>query len=222
MNTTARTRVVKPLCQKKEITIVIPSSKDQIYTLKKNRWMREFKVVVVKNNLGLSKAYNECFRRAKTDIVVLLNDDLLIDSQILRYFSVVGGEFAMLETGDFPISGITVIKRRDFWLVGGFNEYLKYGSADREFFCRATLKGLKYKPIPLSLAKHFAHTTRQSTIYKSFQSIRDNVICIREYFVYFPKLFFKHDFLNRVSRKQFKSILLHIFFFFKITLFDKL
>jgi len=222
MNTAAKNRVAIPLCQKKEITVVIPSSKNHIYTLKKNRWLHEFKVVVLKNNLGLSKAYNECFRQAKTDIIVLLNDDLLIDSQILHYFSVVDGEFAMLQTSDFPISGITIIRRRDFWLVGGFNESLKYGSVDREFFCRATLKGLKYKPIPLSLAKHFTHTTRYSTIYKSFHSIRDNVICIKKYFIYFPQLFFKHDFLNRVWRKQFKSILLHIFFFFKITLFDKL
>ena len=222
MNAMAKPRIVIPTYQKKEITVVIPSSKDHIYTLEKNRWLREYKVLVLKNNLGLSKAYNECFRQAKTDIIVLLNDDLLIDPQIRRYFSVIDGEFAMLRTTDFPISGITIIRRRDFWLVGGFNESLKYGSVDREFFCRASLKGLKYKPIPLNLTKHFTHTTRYSTIYKSFHSIRDNVTCITKYFTYFPQLFLKHDFLNRIWRKQFKSLLLHMFFFFKITLFDKL
>lgn len=222
MSTAAETCVALPLRQKKEITVVIPSSKNYNFTLKKNKWLHEFKVVVVKNNLGLSKAYNTCFKQAKTDIIVLLNDDLLIDSQILRYFSVIDGEFAMLQTSDFPISGITIIRRRDYWLVGGFNEGLKYGSVDREFFCRAKLKGLKYKPIPLSLVKHFTHTTRHSTIYKSFQSIRDNVMCIKKYFMYFPQLFLKHDLMYKVWRKQFRSIFLHIFFFFKITVFDKL
>jgi len=222
MNITTETRIVIPLSQKSEITVVIPSSKDRIHTLEQNSWLKEFRVVVVRNNLGLSRAYNDCFRRAKTDTVVLLNDDLLIDPQVRRYFSVADGEFAMLETGDFPVSGITVIRRRDLWRVGGFNESLKYGSADREFFCRATLKGLKYKPIPLSLVKHFTHATRYSTIYKSFHAISDNVTCITRYFIHFPGLFLKHDFLLRVLRRQFKSILLHLFFFFKITLFDKL
>ena len=215
------TGVVIPSLQEKEITVVIPSAKDHIYTLEKNSWLREFKVVVVRNNIGLSKAYNECFRQAKTNTVVLLNDDLLINSQVRSYFGVADGEFAMLETGDFPISGIAVIRRRDFWRLGGFNESLMYGNVDREFFCRATLKGLKYKPIPLSLTKHFTHITRYSTIYKSFQVVRDSVTCIKKYFIYFPLLVFKHDFLNRVRRKQFRSLLLHLFYFFKITLLDR-
>jgi hypothetical protein len=152
---------------------------------------------------------------AKADIVVLLADDLSIDQKIEDYFNVEKGEFAMLETGDFPINGVQVIHKKDFDLVGGFNEKLKYGSVDQDFYCRCILAGLRYKKIPITLVKHFTHEKRASTIYKAFNVVSNRVDFIRAYFIYFPKDVFQHDFVNRLKRAQLRTILLNFVFFFK-------
>jgi acetyltransferase-like isoleucine patch superfamily enzyme len=203
------------------VTVVIPSGKKRAYTTSLNGWLKRYHVVVVHNRMGLARAFNECFCHAKSDTVVLLADDLLIDPAVCRYFNVEPGEFRMLDTGDFPINGVHVIRLKDFWRVGGFNEEFRFGNVDREFYARAVLAGLKYKPIPLSLVKHVKHQTRYSNIYKSFRVTHDSVTFIMRYFRYFPRDVLKHDFLNRIRRRQFRSLLLHTLYFFKLALFNR-
>ena len=203
--------------EKEKISVVIPSVKKRVFTLEFNAELERFNVKVVRGVKGLAKAFNECYRAADSEVIVLLADDIIIDSEVYNYFSQVKkGEFAMLDTGDFPINGVQVIHKDDFWRVGGFDESLKYSSEDREFFSRAVLSGLKFKPIPLRLVKHIKHETRSSNIYKAFRVVRDNMKFAMRYFRFFPLLVLKHDFLNRFRRLQLRTLVLQLFYFFRI------
>jgi len=208
---------------RKEVSrdLVVATIKPVLHTFELSKDIPNFdNVIVVKNVFGLGFAHNECFRRSNSDLVILVADDVVIDSRVWGVaLSVKRGEFAMLDTGDFGISGVFSIHAKDFWRVGGFDESLKYGNVDRDFFCRALLGGLKFKKIPLGLVKHVRHETRCSTIYKSFNVMRDATVCIKKYFVHFPKLFFVHDFLYPFMRGKFRAILLNLIFFYRYTLF---
>jgi GT2 family glycosyltransferase len=216
---TEETIIVIPAYEKEEISVVIPSVKKRVFTLEFNAELSRFNVKVVRGVKGLAKAFNECYRGVDSEIIVLLADDIVLDPAVYDYFSQVRkGEFAMLETGDFPINGVQIIHRDDFWRVGGFNEALKYSSVDREFYARAVLSGLKYRPIPLRLVKHIKHETRASNIYKAFMVVRDNMTFMLRYFRFFPLRVLKHDFLNRVRRLQLRTLVLQFFYFFRIVI----
>jgi len=209
------------------VDLVCASIKPTVKTFELSKDIPNFdNVIVVKNVFGLGVAHNECFRKSNSDLVILVADDVVIDSKVWSFaLDVKRGEFAMLDTGDFGITGVFSIYRKDFWGLGGFDESLKYGNVDREFFCRAMLSGLKFKKIPLSLVKHIRHETRCSTIYKSFNVMRDATFCVKKYFVHFPRDFFVHDFLYPFMRGKFRAILLSFLFFYRYTLFgwvDKL
>jgi predicted glycosyltransferase involved in capsule biosynthesis len=172
--------------------------------------------------MGLAKAFNESVRKANSETVVLMADDLKVDPSIQEYFNIKPSEFAMLETGDFPINGVHVFNRSLFWKIGGFNEKYNYGSVDNEFYARAVLKGLCYKPIPLTLVKHVKHEVRASTIYKLFNVLSDRANFIITYLRYYPIQVLKHDFLNRLYRGQALTVYLNIVFFFKTLFKNKL
>lgn len=205
----------------RSVDLVIATVKSKVYTLEKSLDLPKFdNIIIVEGVIGLGVAHNECFRRSDSDLVILAADDVVIDPEVWKYaLSVKPGEFAMLDTGDFGITGVFAIYLKDFWRVGGFDEKLKFGGVDRDFFCRALLAGMKFKKIPLHLIKHISHETRSSTIYKSFNVMKDTVSFIKKYFIYFPKEVFVHDFLNRFRRGQFRTILLELIFFYKDTLF---
>ena len=202
------------------VSIVIPSIKKNVLTLKNLDCPFPHEVIVIKEH-GLGKGRNEGFRRTKGDLVVLVDDDLIIDPKIWKYIlNLRNKEFAMLDTGNFPITRVFAIYKKDFWLVGGFDESLRYSSEDREFYSRAVLKGLKFKPIPLSLVAHIKHKKRSANIHSGLKVCKDNVNFILKYLIYFPKLVFKQDFLNRIRSFQFRTLILQFFYFYWIILFE--
>jgi glycosyltransferase involved in cell wall biosynthesis len=211
-----------PMGPLKELTVVIPSNKPTVFTLALNSWLHNYIIKVFHNSIGLAPAFNRCFRDAETEVVVLLADDMWLSPEIQKFFKINRGEFAMLETGVFPINGVQVIHRDDFWKVGGFNKGLKYGSVDDDFYSRAVLRGLKYIPIPLDLVKHVKHKKRAHTIYNAFNVLTDRANFLINYMVFFPKLVFKQDIAFRLMRFQLRTLVLLPIFFLKTLIMNKL
>lgn len=205
-----------------KIMIVIPSNKKTIFTLVLNHWLQDYKVKIFRNSIGLAPAFNQCFRNAETEIIVLLADDLYINPEVQKFFNIKKGEFAMLETGVFPINGVQVIHKNDFLNVGGFNESLKYGSVDDDFYSKSILCGLKYIPIPLNLVKHVHHRKRAYTIYNTFNILTDRANFLIKYMIFFPKLVFKQDIAFRLMRFQLRTLILLPIFFLKTIIVNKL
>jgi len=118
-----------------------------------------------------------------------------------------------VHTGAFPAGCVIVIHADDFWRVGGLNERYLYGSVDSEFYARAVLCGLRYKPIPQGLVSHVKHPSRASTIHKLFRVLRDRATFVAAYFRHYPVEVLKHDYLYRLMRGQLRTALLNLLFF---------
>ena len=196
-----------------DVTVVIPSNKPRVFTVELSPWLKDYRVVVVHNSMGIAPAQNMCARQVRGGVMVMVTDDLAVDPQVQQFFNIGKGEFCMLHTGAFPAGGVTVIHVNDFWRVGGFNEQLLYGSVDSEFYARAVLCGLRYKPIPQGLVKHVKHPSRASTIHKLFRVLRDRATFVAAYFRHYPVEVLKHDYLYRLMRGQLRTALLNLLFF---------
>lgn len=207
---------------REQVTIVVPSAKRQCYTAQLNPWMRGYNVIVHRNHDGMAKAFNDAVGMADTPTIVLMSDDLKVDATIQRFFNVKQGEFCMIDTGAFPGNGVHVFRQDDFWRVGGFNQTYKHGSLDSEWYARAVLKGLRYKPIPPRLVKHVKHPSRASTIYKLFNVLTDRANFVISYFRHYPKEVLKHGYLHRLMRGQFRMVLLNFLFLIKTIINNKL
>ncbi len=191
----------------------MPSNKKRVYTLQLNPWLRRYRTVVVHNSMGIAESQNECARHVPEGVMVLMADDLQVDPEVQEHFDLPAGCFCMLDTGAFPASGVTIINVRDFWRVGGFNERYRH-SVDSEFYARACLKGLRFKPLPPSMVKHGRHESRSSTVYKLFDVLQNRAMFVTEYFRFYPVEVLKHDYVFRLMRGQVRTAVLNALFLF--------
>jgi glycosyltransferase involved in cell wall biosynthesis len=196
----------------KEITIVIPSCKKEITTLGSlDSCPVEYELVVSKV-AGLGYCRNDGVRKAKTDFIVMFDDDIILSPEVWHHIlSVKRGEFAMAFLSGFPCSRVVAIHTEDFWRIGGFDESIKFTGEDRDFYVRALLAGLKFKEIPLRLIQHREHLTRCKNIYVGIGGARENMRFLLRYGRRFPKVF-RVDFLDRIKRGQARTLLLQFIF----------
>lgn len=191
-------------------SVVITSCRSDIVTLKS--LPNNVDDVVVSRIFGLGRARNYGAAMAKNNLLVFLDDDLEVPSDVWNFvFDVNSGEFGMSFLNGFPCTRVFVIHKEDFWRVGGFDGEIFFTGEDRDFFVRALDYGLKFKYIPLCSVKHFSHEYRGKNIHVAIGSVKEDILFIIKYWRKHPKVF-RVDFLDRLLRGQFRTLLLEFVF----------
>jgi glycosyltransferase involved in cell wall biosynthesis len=195
------------------ISIVITSCKESVKTLQTVDILPFYDIVVSKK-IGLGVARNFGARQAKGNLLLFLDDDLYLDnSELVNHVLSVGeGEFAMTFLDGFPCTRVLAVHKDDFWSIGGFDERIRFTGEDRDFYVRALNAGLRFKPIPIELVYHQPHLARTKNIHIAIGSVKENVKFVMKYWRSNPEVF-KVDFLNRLKRGQFRTLLLQFIFF---------
>jgi glycosyltransferase involved in cell wall biosynthesis len=197
-----------------EVSIIITTCKENIKTLNflpDNLWVSD---VVISNKAGLGFARNYGASKAKNDLLLFLDDDIILDPEIATYInSVRHGEFGMTFLDGFPCTRVLAVHKDDFWSIGGFDKQIRYTGEDRDFYVRALQAGLRYKPIPISLVQHIPHPVRAKNIHVATQSVKENVLFLKRYWRSHPEVF-KVDVWQRLKRGQFRTLLLEAFWFY--------
>lgn len=143
------------------ISIIIPSAKEKNLTIKSLSHCSHEHEIIISRAHGLGYARNWGANKAKHDLFVFFDDDLLLDNAIWGHIlSTKKGQFKMLSVKGKCSSRVVVIWMSDFWALKGFDEKICYSAEDVDFFLRALKLGLKYVPIPESLARHIKHRER--------------------------------------------------------------
>lgn len=147
---------------KGKISIVIPTRnpKNNFITLK---YLEKLKTslkdsleVIIRRDKGVSKARNAGAMEAKGDIICFLEDDISFNEQELLSL-LESYEDGTAITADFfipdrPMIGrVTIISRKDFMLVGGFNEGIRFGGEGADFILRCMQNGIKWKSVKINL-----------------------------------------------------------------------
>ena len=191
-----------------DASIIITSRKTKIVTLDSCPDVLD---TVISNEVGLGLARNRGAQRAKGDLLIFLDDDLVVDPKLWSYvLDIKEGEFGMTFLSGFPCTRVLAIHKADFWGIGGFDEAIRFTGEDRDFFVRAVDAGLKFKWIPMNLVKHQPHAVRAKNIHVAIQMVKENMIFLRKYWRQHPDIF-KVDFLDRFRRGQFRTLLLEVF-----------
>jgi GT2 family glycosyltransferase len=195
-----------------EVSVIITTCKENIKTLNflpDNLWVSD---VVISNKAGLGFARNYGAGKAKSDLLLFLDDDIVLDPDIATHVnSVELGEFGMTFLDGFPCTRVLAVHKDDFWSIGGFDKQIRYTGEDRDFYVRAIQAGLRFKPIPISLVHHVPHRARAKNIHIAIGSVRENVKFVMKYWRSHPEVF-KVDFLDRLKRGQFRTLLLQFVF----------
>lgn len=150
----------------KKVSIVIPTRNPKnnfatmkcIERLKAN--LKDKLEVIIRRDKGVSKARNIGAMKAKGNIICFLEDDISFDEQELLYIldsykdgTVVTADFFV---PDRPMIGrITIISKKNFMSIGGFNEYITFGGEGADFILKCIENGIRWKPIKINL-KHIS------------------------------------------------------------------
>ena len=191
-----------------DLSVIVTSRKRCVETLVS---CPDVSDVVVCRDFGLGLARNNGARKAKRELLVFLDDDLVVDPELWKHvLEVKSGEFGMTFLSGFPCTRVLAIHKADFWRIGGFDEKIKFTGEDRDFYVRAVDAGLKFKWIPMNLVKHQPHVVRAKNIHVAIAMVKENMVFLRKYWRQHPDIF-KVDFLDRFRRGQFRTLLLEVF-----------
>jgi glycosyltransferase involved in cell wall biosynthesis len=196
------------------ISIIITTIRDNVITIGSLEHCPVPYEVIISKKRGLGFARNWGAKQAKNDLLVFLDDDLRLKDEIWKeILSTRKGEFKMTFQEGFPITRVMAIHKEDFWSIGGFDEKILYTGEDRDFYARAVMKPLHYIEIRTSLTVHMAHQRRSRNIHVAIRATMENVQFILKYSGRFPMIF-KVDFLDRLKRRQIRTLLIQVFLFY--------
>jgi len=113
----------------------------------------------------LTSAFNLAAEHASGDIMLKLDIDYRLEPDFLNRTKMKDTQFRhgswriVFEPNDLHLAGFLMVKREDFWKVGGYNEKIVvYGHDDSELYNRLAASGLEKVPItPLNGIKHIPH-----------------------------------------------------------------
>lgn len=134
-------------------------------------------------NWHLGRAYNLGMRFVTSDIVWKIDCDTRIDvNAVNEVATLTDGTF---RTGDWRIGGNAahlngnlVVKRADFWAVGGYDERIQsYGWDDTSLYNRLNATGLKWLRIEPGWASHIEHSNAKRGSVNVHRSIHRNRLC---------------------------------------------
>jgi glycosyltransferase involved in cell wall biosynthesis len=149
----------------KKVSIVIIAGKSQVKTLETiTSCPLPYDVEIIRES-GLGYARDVGVSYAKSNLVVMLDDDLVIKPKLWNLLlNIQPREFFMCHEGEHLSSRIFAIHRDDYNRAGGFDPSIKYMFEDGDFAIRAQKAGLKLKVIPSHLYGHVAHKRRVDDI----------------------------------------------------------
>jgi glycosyltransferase involved in cell wall biosynthesis len=119
--------------------------------------------VIVERATGIGLARNLGVLKSKGDIIVMLDSDLNVKPELWHWLvKLRRGTLAMVKNCKHQSysSRVFAIHREDYLKIGGFNSSLKYLWEDGEFALRASEKGFKIAPVPLTMYEHLEHEPR--------------------------------------------------------------
>jgi glycosyltransferase involved in cell wall biosynthesis len=141
------------------LSVIIPSAKPKLYT---KNCLPEGVEVIVERSRGLATARNRGAQKAHGGFLVFMDDDLIFSREF--FWSIVEklrkNKKSFIAMGARPTectSRVLVIRRNDFYRIGGFDEWIKFIGEDFDFGCRAVKLGYKKILIPFTSVKHVEH-----------------------------------------------------------------
>ena len=148
----------------KEVSIIIPTMKKKVITDPKTCPVPH--ETIISRKQGISHARNWGAKKAKHNLLVFLDDDLILKKQVWKYLlNIKHGEFAMYKLFNYPCTRVFSIHKDDFWSIGGFDETINYIGEDRIFYAQAREKGFKCIMIPPHSVTHIPHKPALSNRY---------------------------------------------------------
>lgn len=157
-------RVIVMLGMDVNVSVVIPSIKEEILTLDS---VPDDVPVAVEREGSLNEARNRGIRNAETDIVAILDDDIAFSEELFyalvdrvdeeTFVGVTDWEFGL-------VAGRVMLFHRDLWReVSGFDERLRSHNGDTEFSIKIHDAGYNIVRVPRELFYHEEHERSIST-----------------------------------------------------------
>ena len=180
--------------------------------------------IIITRHHGVSRARNKGVELSKGDIIVFLEDDIEFDVKKLLpiIMKQEPGTITVLYSDGlrkYQIGRITIIRKNDWKITGGFDEYIKFGGEGQDWIIRSVLKGLKWKPIkfdykhlsrPYSIwieMKRYFYYTMVVIRWKemAYKPIHKYFLPTKNLLVWLAKLFgFYYHFLHNIKNFLFK------------------
>ena len=179
---------------RRKISVVIPTRKLRndfitmkiLEKLKAN--LKDNLEVIIRRDKGVSRARNAGVMEAKGEIICFLEDDISFNEQellsLLKSYqegTVVTADFFI---PDRPMIGrVTIISKKDFVLVGGFDEDIRFGGEGAGFMLRSMQNGIKWKPVKINLK----HLSRPYSIkIEMIRAFYETAVLLKWKFKYMP------------------------------------
>jgi len=141
-----------------ELTVVIPTIKDEVRTLDS---IPDHVPVLIEREGSLNEARNRGVRNAETEIVAIMDDDIAFPEETLENLAEQASPDTLIgiEDWDFDlIAGRVMVFYKDLWYdVGGFDERLGSHMGDTEFALKVTKNGYSVEQLPRELFDHKEH-----------------------------------------------------------------
>ena len=141
-----------------DVSVVIPSIKDEILTLES---IPEGIPVSVEREGSLNEARNRGVRNADTDIVAILDDDIAFSNDLFYALTNEVNEYTLVGVADWEfglIAGRVMMFHKDLWRdIGGFDERLQSHNGDTDFSLKAHDAGHDLYRVPRNLFHHKNH-----------------------------------------------------------------
>jgi predicted glycosyltransferase involved in capsule biosynthesis len=157
----------------KEIDEIILVDWDSNRPLKRylNKYFKDKRIIYIKvlnqPRWILSKAYNLASRFASKDKILKLDADIVLNKDFFKHHKLKKGFYyrgnwkIARNKNEMHLSGTAFIYKRDFFEVGGYNEYIdSYGYDDTDLYARLNSIGLKSKNFILDDLFHIPHNKR--------------------------------------------------------------
>lgn len=140
------------------LTVVIPTIKDEILTLDS---VPDDVPVLIEREGSLNEARNRGVRNAETDIVAIMDDDIVFTAETLENLidRVSPDTLVGMVDWDFDlIAGRVMMFHKDLWRqVGGFDERLGSHMGDTEFALKVETHGYQIAQVPQDWFEHREH-----------------------------------------------------------------
>lgn len=141
-----------------DVSVVIPSIKEDVLTLKS---VPDTVPVSVEREGSLNEARNRGVRNADHEIVAILDDDIAFTADLFFGLVEMVEEDVLLGVADWEfglVAGRVMMFHKSLWEdVGGFDERLQSHNGDTDFSLKAHDAGYEIKTVPRGLFYHESH-----------------------------------------------------------------
>jgi len=141
----------------KDISFIIPTNRDKIYTLES---IPPECPIYIEREGNDYQARNKGIKKAKTDIVIVCDDDIKFSKGFLEFVLSKMEENTLVGLEDYYpmrwcITRFMCFWKKDWERVGGFDESRKgYGGPDTDFCIRMEKAGVKIIRLPRDSVEH--------------------------------------------------------------------